>query len=135
MMDLTDRHCRYIMRQLTRKAWLQGLSPKQNREVQPLRYEFVHRLKRELPRLEIVLNGGLTELTEAHDELAQEAGVMLGRAAYHHPALLHEVDRLFYGDAHLAPTPLAVIEHLLPYVEEQLLSVAQLHHISRHVLG
>jgi len=118
-----------------RKAWLQGLSPKQNREVPPLRYEFVHRLKRELPRLEIVLNGGLTELTEAHDELAQVDGVMLGRAAYHHPALLLEVDRLFYGDAHPAPTPHAVIEQLLPYVEEQLRAGAQLHHITRHVLG
>lgn len=118
-----------------RKAWLQGLSPKQNREVPPLRYEFAHRLKRELPRLEIVLNGGLTELTEAQRQLAQVDGVMLGRAAYHHPALLLEVDRLFYGDAHPAPTPHAVIGKLLPYVEEQLRAGAQLHHITRHVLG
>lgn len=118
-----------------RKAWLQGLSPKQNREVPPLRYEFVHRLKRELPRLEIVLNGGLTTLAEARQQLAYVDGVMLGRAAYYNPALLFEVDRLFYGDEHAVPTPHTIVEQLLPYVEEQLRAGAQLHHITRHVLG
>ena len=118
-----------------RKAWLQGLSPKQNREVPPLRYEFVQRLKRELPHLKVILNGGLTTLAEARQQLADVDGVMLGRAAYHNPALLLDVDRLFYGDTRPAPTPHAVVEQLLPYVEEQLRAGAQLHHITRHVLG
>lgn len=118
-----------------RKAWLQGLSPKQNREVPPLRYEFVQRLKRELPHLKVILNGGLTTLAEARQQLADVDGVMLGRAAYHNPALLLDVDRLFYGDTRTAPTPHAVVEQLLPYVEEQLRAGAQLHHITRHVLG
>lgn len=118
-----------------RKAWLHGLSPKQNREVPPLRYEFVHRLKRELPQLEIVINGGLTELGAAHAQLAHVDGVMLGRAAYHNPGLLLDVDRLFYGDERPAPTPHEVIERLLPYIERELAAGTSLHHLTRHMLG
>ncbi len=118
-----------------RKAWLHGLSPKQNREVPPLRYDLVHRLKQELPHLEIIINGGITDLDQAEAQLQHVDGVMMGRAAYHHPGLLAEVDRRFYHDPHPAPTQQEVVERLLPYVEAQLAAGTQLHHITRHVLG
>ena len=118
-----------------RKAWLHGLSPKQNRDVPPLRYETVHRLKQQLPHLRIILNGGLTDLGQGQAQLAEVDGVMLGRAAYHNPGLLLEVDRMFYHDDHPRPTPRQVIERMLPYMEAQLSSGTQLHHITRHLLG
>ena len=118
-----------------RKAWLHGLNPKQNREVPPLRYDIVHRLKRDLPQLTVILNGGITDLTEAETQLAHVDGVMLGRAAYHNPGLLLDVDHMFYGDEHLTPTAHQAVERLLPYVEAQLQAGAHLHHITRHILG
>lgn len=118
-----------------RKAWLHGLNPKQNREVPPLRYDIVHRLKCDLPQLTVILNGGITDLTQAKVQLAQVDGVMLGRAAYHNPGLLLDVDRMFYGDEHLTPTAHQAMERLLPYVEAQLQAGTHLHHITRHLLG
>src|SRR5581483_8498300 len=81
-----------------RKAWLQGLSPKQNREVPPLDYDLVYRIKHENPALTIILNGGIQSLDDAERHLAQVDGVMLGRAAYQNPALLSEIDARFFGD-------------------------------------
>lgn len=118
-----------------RKAWLHGLSPKENRDVPPLRYDLVHRIKQELPHLEIIINGGITDLDQAETQLHHVDGVMMGRAAYHNPGLLVDVDRRFYHDPHPAPTQREVVERLLPYVEAQLTAGTQLHHITRHVLG
>jgi len=119
-----------------RKAWLKGLSPKQNRDVPPLNYSLVEKLKATRPDLTIVLNGGLADLDAA--EAALEAGLdgaMLGRAAYQNPWLLAEVDRRLYGAAPRAETPHDVIEALLPYVEARLQAGDRLQSIARHILG
>ncbi len=118
-----------------RKAWLQGLDPKQNREIPPLNYERVYRLKRDFPQLEIIINGGILTLDEAHLHLSRLDGVMLGRAAYHEPWLLHGVDSCLYGEPE---TPLArrdVVEKMITYAGRQMQNGAKLHHITRHMLG
>jgi len=101
-----------------RKAWLQGLSPKENREVPPLDYALVRRLKRERPELTVVLNGGLASLDDAAAELAHVDGVMLGRAAYQRPDLLAEVDRRLFG-ASANVDPAAAVRAYLQHVERE----------------
>jgi tRNA-dihydrouridine synthase A len=119
-----------------RKAWLQGLSPKQNREVPPLRYDVVYQLKRDFPQLQIVLNGGITTLEQAEETLRHGIdGVMMGREAYHNPYILAEVDRRLFGSKTDVTTRTEVIEKLLPYIEEQLAEGVRLHSITRHILG
>lgn len=118
-----------------RKAWLSGLSPKENREIPPLRYDIVHRLKRDFPHLVIVLNGGLTRLEQVAEQLAHVDGAMIGRAAYENPYLLAEVDRRLSGSARLTPTRHDIIRDLLPYVECQLRRGTPLHCMTRHLLG
>ncbi len=118
-----------------RKAWLQGLSPKENRDIPPLDYARVHRLKRRRPHLEIILNGGITSLAEADAQLAHVDGVMLGRAAYHTPALLAEVDGRYFS-ATDKKTPLTdVIAQILPYIEMELARGTRLSQITRHMTG
>ncbi|TBV74410.1 tRNA dihydrouridine(20/20a) synthase DusA [Pseudoxanthomonas winnipegensis] len=116
-----------------RKAWLDGLSPKENREIPPLRYEWAYRLKRERPQLTISLNGGIADLEAIATHLTQVDAVMLGRAAYHDPYLLYR------ADAQLAGTQVRPREELLralrPYVEAALARGVALKHITRHVLG
>ncbi|HEY7853161.1 MAG TPA: tRNA dihydrouridine(20/20a) synthase DusA [Caulobacteraceae bacterium] len=118
-----------------RKAWLQGLSPKQNREIPPLDYALVHRLKRERPRLSIVINGGLGSLEAAAAQLAHVDGAMLGRAAYHQPAMLGEVDRRIFGAAGESVTPLEGVRRFLPHVEAELAAGTRLAAMTRHMLG
>ncbi len=118
-----------------RKAWLQGLSPKENRAVPPLRYELVHRLKADFPQLQIVINGGFTTLAQVTGQLGQLDGVMIGRAAYEDPWLLAAADPLVFGAPGAARPPHQVIRALLPYVERQLAQGARLQHITRHLLG
>jgi len=118
-----------------RKAWLGGLSPKENRDIPPLDYGIVRRLKAANPRLEIILNGGLENLQHAHDEMAGLEGVMLGRAAYHTPFILSQVDSLFFGEADRHDNPFAVVEAYRPYVEHQLSAGVRLHAMTRHMLG
>ncbi|WP_371922659.1 tRNA dihydrouridine(20/20a) synthase DusA [Simiduia sp. 21SJ11W-1] len=118
-----------------RKAWLKGLSPKENREVPPLNYERVHRLKQEHPNLEIIINGGLKTLAECQAQLAHVDGVMVGREAYHNPWLLTEVDAAIYGEASVAQDRLAIMNDMLGYIDGQLASGMRLHHITRHLLG
>ncbi|MBB3061913.1 tRNA dihydrouridine(20/20a) synthase DusA [Microbulbifer rhizosphaerae] len=117
-----------------RKAWLNGLSPKENREIPPLDHPMVYRLKRDYPQLEIVLNGGINTLDECRQHLQHLDGVMLGRAAYQHPALLARVDSELFGEAP-GPTAAEVVERMLPYIERELGRGARLNHISRHMLG
>jgi len=116
-----------------RKAWLQGLSPKENREIPPLDYPRVHRLKREFPGLVVVINGGITTVAQVEAQLAELDGVMLGRAAYHDPWLLARLEHALYG------TPLPgredVLQRLRPYVEAELRRGTALKHITRHLLG
>ena len=118
-----------------RKAWLKGLSPKENREVPPLNYARVHALKRSHPELTIIMNGGLTDLDGAEAQLQHVDGVMLGRAAYQTPWLLHDVDRRFFGDSRSIEGRETIIERMKPYVAEQLAKGVWLQHITRHMLG
>ena len=118
-----------------RKAWLKGLSPKENREVPPLRYELVYRLKQERPDLAILINGGIKDADAVDEHLRHVDGVMIGRSAYHEPYFLHELQRrLFDPDTPLTPRG-DLLRRLQPYVEQQLASSVKLKHISRHLLG
>jgi tRNA-dihydrouridine synthase A len=116
-----------------RKAWLQGLSPKENRDIPPLDYQRVYRLKREFPELVVVINGGITTVAEVQAHLLQLDGVMLGRAAYHDPYLLAQVEAALYGEP--LPQRDDVLRHLRPYVEAELARGTAFKHISRHLLG
>jgi tRNA-dihydrouridine synthase A len=116
-----------------RKAWLSGLSPKENREIPPLRYDWVRRLKQERPALRIVLNGGLNAVEECLAQLQQVDGVMLGRVAYHEPYRLHQLDCAL-GDRKPESRE-TLLRRYLPYVEAQLARGVALKHISRHLLG
>lgn len=118
-----------------RKAWLSGLSPKQNREVPPLRYDIVDQLKQDFPELEILLNGGVTSLDQAEDMLQRLDGVMVGREAYHNPYLLADVDRRIFGDTGTAPSRQEIIAELVPYLREQLKTGMRLNSVARHILG
>jgi tRNA-dihydrouridine synthase A len=118
-----------------RKAWLKGLSPKENREVPPLRYALVYQLKQEFPDLEIIINGGLQDLDRAEQQLEHVDGVMLGRAVYHDPWLLSEVDRRFYGDDHEVVSAREIVEQMYPYIEELIRNGGQLKYVTRHMLG
>jgi tRNA-dihydrouridine synthase A len=118
-----------------RNAVLKGLSPKENREIPPLRYEVVHRLKREFPQLTIVINGGLTEWSAFERELASVDGVMLGRVAYHDPYLLSQADWLVFNDPQSSRSRAQVIEAMIPYTQAQLARGVPLRAITRHMLG
>jgi tRNA-dihydrouridine synthase A len=119
-----------------RKAWLDGLStPRANREVPPLRYEYVYRLKREFPDLTVVLNGGVTEWSEVKEHLRHVDGVMVGRRAYKDPYWLAEVDREIFGHPGPRPTPPEILRRCLGYVEQELASGTPLRAIVRHMVG
>ncbi len=118
-----------------RKAWLQGLSPKENREIPPLDYAIVRRLKAERPDLTIVLNGGLHSVDHALSELAGVDGVMLGRAAYGEPAILRTVDQVFFGDAAPPASLETVVEAMSDYLKRVAAAGVKPHHVARHMLG
>ncbi len=118
-----------------RKAILSGLSPKQNREIPPLNYPLVYRLKRDYKELEIVINGGIKSIEESLSHLKQVDGVMIGREAYGNPYILAEADSKLFGSEETKPTRIDVIERLIPYVESHLASGGKLQHITRHILG
>ena len=117
-----------------RKALLQGLSPKENRDVPPLNYPLVYRLKAERPDLTIVINGGVGSLEDAEAHLAHVDGVMLGRAAYHTPTLLGEVDARLFGDGEVV-TPADAVERYKPYIARELAKGTHLAAMTRHMLG
>ena len=138
LFDLVDRCAAAGVRVFivhARKAWLEGLSPKQNRDLPPLDYALVHRLKRERPGLIIVLNGGLAGLDAAEVHLGLLDGVMLGRAAYHDPGLLGCVDRRMFDPAAPEITPEQAVRRYLPYVQVELDLGTRLQAITRHMLG
>jgi tRNA-dihydrouridine synthase A len=116
-----------------RKAWLEGLSPKENREVPPLNYERVYRLKREFPELHVVVNGGVSSVAAVEEHLRHVDGVMLGRTAYHEPYRLAELEHALYGEPY--PERDAVLAAFRPYIEAHLARGDRLQHISRHILG
>jgi tRNA-dihydrouridine synthase A len=118
-----------------RKAWLEGLSPKENRDIPPLDYPLVYRLKQSMPEMEIIINGGIATLDEAAAHMAYVDGAMLGRAAYQNPWLLAEVDSRFHGESAAPRSRLEVLEAFLPYVERELARGTHLHAMTRHILG
>jgi tRNA-dihydrouridine synthase A len=118
-----------------RKAWLEGLSPKENREIPPLNYDRVYRAKRAHPELTIIINGGIASLSEAEAHLPHVDGVMLGRAAYHTPWILADVDRLFFGDAPLFLTRADIVTRMKPYIAAEFAKAPGLARITRHMLG
>ena len=118
-----------------RKAWLKGLSPKENREIPPLRYELVYQIKREFSQLEILINGGITTLEQCQQHLQYVDGVMVGREAYHNPWVLAQVDAQLYGTSSAVDDRKAIVEAFLPYVQQQLEQGVPLGHMTRHILG
>jgi tRNA-dihydrouridine synthase A len=118
-----------------RKAWLKGLSPKENREIPPLDYGRVYRLKARLPGVFVGINGGIASLDAAERHLAHVDGVMLGRAAYHDPAILAAVDRRFYAAAATDPAPADAARSMVAHAERVLAAGGRLHHVTRHLLG
>ncbi len=118
-----------------RKAWLSGLSPKQNREVPPLRYDVVYRLKADFPTLTVILNGGLTSLDHSEAVLPRVDGVMVGRQAYHNPYLLADVDRRIFADNRPVMTRAELAVQLLPYLRQELATGIRLNSLVRHAIG
>ena len=118
-----------------RIAILEGLSPKENREIPPLRYEVVQQLKKDFPQLEIILNGGLTDLEVMQQQMQTLDGVMVGREAYHNPWLLAQVDQRLYDDDHPVASRIEVLQALRPYIAEHIARGGVMHHVTRHILG
>lgn len=118
-----------------RKAWLEGLSPKENRDVPPLDYDRVYRLKQEFPNVFIGINGGVADLNQALDHLNHVDGVMLGRAAYHNASILTEVDQRIYGEARPAVDWSAVCTAMMAHAEAHMASGGRLNHVTRHMVG
>ncbi|HET9024043.1 MAG TPA: tRNA dihydrouridine(20/20a) synthase DusA [Burkholderiaceae bacterium] len=131
---LAEAGCRVFIVH-ARSAWLKGLSPKENRQVPPLRYEVVRRLKADFPALVFVLNGGLSSLDAVQDELAHVDGVMLGRAAYHDPWLLADVDRRFFAEEGPVASREEVVERMAAYLRRETARGTAPRHIVRHMLG
>ena len=118
-----------------RKAILSGLSPKENREIPPLKYDSVFAVKQAFPELSIIINGGIKTLEDAESLLKKTDGVMLGREAYQNPFILNEVDAFFFGAATNAQTRTEKLQKFMPYIEQELESGTPLHHMTRHILG
>jgi len=118
-----------------RKAWLQGLSPKENRDIPPLDYDRVYRLKAAMPDVPVIINGGIASIAEAKAHLAHVDGVMLGRAAYQDPWRLLEVDPELFGEAAPHATMKAAFEAIMPYIAAELVKGTRLHAITRHFVG
>jgi tRNA-dihydrouridine synthase A len=136
--EIADAGCRTFIVH-ARNAILKGLSPKENREIPPLKYDYVYQLKRDLPDLEIILNGGVKTIAEIDQHLLHVDGVMLGREAYHHPYLMSEFDARYYRDKTPVKSRRAVLESMIPYLQNQLNLHTErglkLNSITRHMLG
>ena len=118
-----------------RKAWLSGLSPKQNREIPPLDYPRVYQLKQDFPQLTLAINGGIKTIEEAKHHLTYLDGVMIGREAYQNPGMLVDIDRQLFGAATPSVDCVGAVEAMYPYIEKELAQGTYLGHITRHMLG
>jgi len=130
---VTEAGCRTFIIH-ARKAWLQGLSPKENREIPPLRYDIVHRLKNRYPKLDILINGGFRKLDDIENQFNFVDGVMIGREPYENPYLLTAIERRVFGGAD-APSRHEIVEKMLPFIERQRADGVPLPRITRHMLG
>lgn len=131
---IADKGCKTFIVH-ARKAWLKGLSPKENRDVPPLVYPNVYRLKQEFPQLTIVINGGVKTLDDTLLHLDHVDGVMVGREAYSNPYLLADVDARLFNDSHTVPSRLEVAHQYINYCQQEMAKGTRLNHLSRHVLG
>lgn len=131
---MADAGCQHLIIH-ARKAWLQGLSPKENREIPPLDYQRVYQLKQDFPQLTISINGGITTLEQVQAHLQQVDGVMVGREAYTNPYLLAQIDQQLYGVSHQPVSPYQVVHDMIPYIEQQMQQGARFWQIARHMLG
>ncbi len=118
-----------------RKAWLEGLSPKENRTIPPLDYGLVHAMKDRFPKLEIIINGGITTMADCHDHLAKVDGVMMGRAAYETPWILSQVDKEIFGLSAPPVTRRQIVSAMQNYLEQELPKGVKVHNVTRHMLG
>ncbi|REG85856.1 tRNA dihydrouridine(20/20a) synthase DusA [Marinomonas pollencensis] len=118
-----------------RKAILQGLSPKENREIPPLKYHYVHQLKQDFPDLEIIINGGIKTIEECQEQLTHVDGVMVGREAYHNPWLLSQVDEQLFGGQPLVNNRFEALEQFVEHMKGRMAEGARLSHLTRHILG
>ena len=118
-----------------RKAWLKGLSPKENRDIPPLNYSLVYDIKKQFPDLNITINGGIQSLNEAQHHLQFVDGVMIGRVAYHNPYVLIDADHLIYDSARNTKSRQEILLEFLPYIDQQISEGVKLSQISRHILG
>ncbi|GAA4362725.1 tRNA dihydrouridine(20/20a) synthase DusA [Kangiella marina] len=118
-----------------RKAWLSGLSPKENREIPPLKYDVAYQVKKDFPDLEIIVNGGVTTLEQVDEHMQHLDGAMIGREAYHNPYFLAEVDNRFYDQNNAIPSRIEVADEFCNYVQSQLDQDVYLGHMTRHILG
>ena len=118
-----------------RKAWLQGLSPKENRTIPPLNYPWVYRLKKDFPQLKITLNGGITKYSEIFEHLGHVDGVMLGRAIYHQPYLLADIDSKVFGNKEISRTREQVLFDYMIYIKKQLKQGVPIRAMTRHIIG
>lgn len=118
-----------------RKAWLQGLSPKENRDIPPLDYQRVYQIKKDFPQLHIDINGGIQSLEQAQQHFAHIDGVMMGRAIYHDPYVLAEADRVLFDDQHAVLSRHEIIQEMLPYIEQRMSQGRPIKSITRHLLG
>lgn len=118
-----------------RNAVLKGLSPKQNREIPPLRYDFVYKLKQDFPNMEVMINGGIKTIEEINAHLSQIDSVMIGREAYYNPYLFAEFDNLFYNENKPIKTRLEIATAMIPYLQNIVKNNGKLHHTTRHMIG
>jgi len=118
-----------------RKAWLDGLSPKENRDIPPLEYERVYQLKQDFPQLHIDINGGIKTIKQAKQHLEHVDGVMIGRAVYHDPYLLADADKIIFGDQHKIASRHDIIRSMLPYIDQRISEGRPIKSITRHLLG
>lgn len=131
---IAERGCKTFIVH-ARKAWLKGLSPKENRDVPPLEYPFVHRLKAEFPHLTIVINGGIKTLDDTLAHLDHVDGVMIGREAYSNPYLLAGVDQQLFGSTRPIPSRIDIAQQYIDYCRQVVAGGTRIHHLSRHILG
>ncbi len=131
---LVDAGCETLVVH-ARKAWLKGLSPKENRSVPPIDYDRVYKLKRDFPELHVVINGEIRSLESAQNHLTSVDGVMMGRAAYERPYMLAKVDQCLFNDESIVPSRIELVERFIPYVEAELSFGTPLHNMTRHILG